>query len=87
MSRPFEALGYVAVGCYDFPNKHLSAIHLQHANPRFPKLFVSQLKVWELSTTDRDILSTALDAHRPSLSDELLQARSEVTHSQEGSPR
>src|SRR5688572_26077206 len=41
LSRVFEALGYMSAGCYNFPDKHLGSLHYQHANPAFPKLFIS----------------------------------------------
>src|SRR5262245_1014411 len=44
ISRIFEALGYRAAGSYHFDDKQLSAIHFQHANPQFPKLFISELR-------------------------------------------
>ena len=43
ISRIFEALGYRAAGSYHFEDKQLSAIHFQHTNPQFPKIFVSEL--------------------------------------------
>ena len=43
-----EALGYAAAACYEFPDKKLSSIHYRHPNPQLPKLFISQLKTWEL---------------------------------------
>src|SRR4029453_4415061 len=55
VSRIFEALGYRAAGSYHFEDKQLSAIHFQHQNPQFPKLFISELKVWELPQNAREI--------------------------------
>src|SRR5438128_162018 len=56
ISRIFEALGYRAAGSYHFDDKQLSAIHFQHANPQFPKLFISELKIWELPAETRAII-------------------------------
>lgn len=53
VARPFEALGWQAETCYRFPEKHLAAVHLRHPNPGFPKVFVSELRVWELSAAAR----------------------------------
>jgi hypothetical protein len=64
LSRIFEALGYVAAGCYNFPDKHLNAIHLQHANPSFPKLFISELRIWELPADVGETLEGLLQTHR-----------------------
>ena len=68
ISRIFEALGYEARGCYNFPDKHLTAIHYEHTrNSRMPKLFISELKVFELEGEARDIIDQVLDGHRPDL--------------------
>jgi hypothetical protein len=72
VSRPFEALGYVPVACYEFPDKHLSSIHFKHPRPEFPKVFISQLKTWELSAESRRILGKSLAGHRAPLGDDLL---------------
>jgi hypothetical protein len=69
VSRLFEALGYVVSGCYEFPDKKLSSLHYQHADRRLPKLFISQLKSWELSAASRRILARSLKTHRPALRD------------------
>jgi hypothetical protein len=74
ISRIFEALGYRAAGCYHFDDKQLSAIHFQHANPRFPKLFISELRVSELPAAGRTIIERTLASHRPSISVETLAA-------------
>lgn len=72
LSRIFEALGYRAANCYQFDDKHLSAIHYQHANSQLPKLFVSELKVWELPAEARTIILNSLASHRLPISDETL---------------
>jgi hypothetical protein len=72
LSRVFEALGYAAAGCYTFPDKHLGAIHYQHPKPGFPKLFISELKTWELSASAQKILLKSLKKHRAPLPDGVL---------------
>ena len=72
ISRIFEALGYFAANVYEFPDKHLSSIHYQHLNPQFPKLFITQLKSWDLSLPSRKIIGNVLASHRPFLSDDFL---------------
>ncbi|QDU27726.1 hypothetical protein ETAA8_28160 [Anatilimnocola aggregata] len=72
VSRVFEALGYRAAGSYHFEDKQLSAIHFQHPNVQFPKLFVSELKTWELPAESRSLIELALAAHRPQLRNDLL---------------
>jgi hypothetical protein len=68
----FEALGYRPAGCYHFPDKHLNAIHFQHPNSQFPKLFVSELKVWELGETAQQIIARTVESHRPAIATEVL---------------
>lgn len=60
ISRIFEALGYNPSGCYVFPDKHLSAIHLQYPKPGLPKLFISELRTWELSEPVRQIVQATV---------------------------
>lgn len=79
LSRMFEALGYVAAACYQFPDKHLSSIHFQHPNGQFPKLFISELRSWELSAPSLDILRKTMSSHRAPLSDDMLAELSRVT--------
>jgi 2-oxoadipate dioxygenase/decarboxylase len=77
LSRIFEALGYVAAGCYNFPDKHLNAIHYQHASPSFPKLFISELRIWELPDDAGKTLERLLETHRdPVTREELRQLHS-----------
>ena len=74
VSRPFEALGYRPAGCYQFEDKHLNASHFQHPNPQFPKLFISELKTWELGAAAREAILRSLADHRPALSNDTLAA-------------
>lgn len=67
LARIFEALGYRAAGCYHFDDKQLGAIHYQHANPGFPKLFISELRTWELAEVPRVILRELVAGHRSPL--------------------
>jgi hypothetical protein len=78
LSRVFEALGYRAAGSYHFEDKHLSAIHFQHANPQFPKLFISELKVWELPLAQREVIGRVIRSHRPAVGEEILVALAEL---------
>ncbi|MFM2096981.1 MAG: hypothetical protein RIS70_4105 [Planctomycetota bacterium] len=72
LSRIFEALGYQAAGCYQFPDKLLSAIHLQHPNGRFPKLFISELQVWAMDSAARETILKSVRSHRLPISEETL---------------
>jgi hypothetical protein len=64
ISRIFETLGYRAAGCYNFDDKHLTAIHYEHPNRELPKLFISELRVWELSEAAQAIITGTLAEHR-----------------------
>ncbi len=72
VSRVFQALGYRAGGNYHFEDKHLSAIHYQHPNGKFPKVFISELKTWELPSAAREIIAQTAVTHRRTIADELL---------------
>ncbi len=82
VSRVFEALGYRAAGSYHFEDKQLSAIHFQHTNPQFPKLFISELKVWELPKEAREIINRSVRSHRPNVSEEVLAALHDLDRDQ-----
>lgn len=72
LSRIFEALGYRAAGSYHFEDKQLSAIHYQHPNGQFPKLFISELRTWELPSEAREMIERIGASHRPQVGDDLL---------------
>ena len=72
ISRIFEALGFRAAGSYHFEDKQLSAIHFQHTNPQFPKIFISELKVWELPAAQREVIDRVVKSHRPPVSERVL---------------
>ncbi len=74
LSRIFEALGYQPANCYQFVDKHLSAIHFQHPHAEFPKVFISELKVWELPAAAQEIVTRSLATHRDPLPDSLLSS-------------
>jgi hypothetical protein len=61
----------VPAGAYDFPDKKLTAVHFQHPRPEFPKLFVSELRGWELSARHRLVLHHTMKSHRAPLPDEV----------------
>lgn len=56
MAAPFQAFGYRASGTYDFPEKKLTAFHYEHPDPLQPKIFISELRVQELSQGARSLL-------------------------------
>ncbi|UPT75532.1 MAG: DUF1338 domain-containing protein [Elusimicrobiota bacterium] len=78
IARPFEALGYRAAGAYDFPDKHLTSLHFAPPSENLPRLFVSELRVWELSPRARRIALAAAAKAEPGLSDEELAGLSDL---------
>jgi len=85
VSRIFEALGYRAAGSYHFEDKQLSAIHFQHSNPQFPKIFISELKVWELPAAQREVINRVVRSHRPPVSERVLVELMHLDQSQSDS--
>ncbi|QDU94659.1 DUF1338 domain-containing protein [Lignipirellula cremea] len=83
LARIFEALDYRPAGCYFFPDKRLTAMHYAHPHPQFPKLFLSELHVWELTPGVRELIYCTAASHRPLVSDELL---SQLTGLEEDDP-
>lgn len=59
-----EALGYRVGGQYQFPERKLDAVHLEHLDPRQPKIFISQLHVAQLSAPAQQLIA-ALVAQLP----------------------
>jgi len=59
----FERLGWRRAGSYDFPDARLDAIHLSHPDG-LPRVFISELRVRELSPRAQQILG-ALPTDEP----------------------
>ncbi|MBI4348201.1 MAG: DUF1338 domain-containing protein [Elusimicrobia bacterium] len=74
VARPFEALGWVGETAYRFPDKGLSALHLRHPDASFPKVFVSELRVWELPAPARARIRRSVRPRIAGLSDAELAA-------------
>jgi hypothetical protein len=72
LSRIFEALGYRPAGTYLFEDKHLNATHYQHSNSQFPKIFISELKVWELGE-EAQIIWKYTANQRPAIDEQILR--------------
>jgi len=72
ISRIFEALGFQAAECYKFDDKHLSATYFQHPHPHFPKLFISELRSWELNQRSRGAIERSVASHKNLVPDSLL---------------
>ena len=83
LSRIFEAIGFRLAGSYHFPDKHLNAVHYWHRNPCFPKIFISELKTWELGSEVREVISETMATHREPVSDDTLARLASVQHVRE----
>jgi hypothetical protein len=86
LGRIFTALGYHPAGAYVFEDKHLTAIHFQHANPEFPKLFISELNTWELPYSIRSLLINTVHSHRLALSEDFLESLYNISSEQDFPP-
>ncbi|MFC3122978.1 DUF1338 domain-containing protein [Agaribacter flavus] len=56
LAKHFETLGYEAKGEYDFKAKKLNAKHFEHKDLTKPKVFISELKVEELSNNAQQVI-------------------------------
>lgn len=65
LSNHFLNLGYVQQGDYDFKAKKLSAQHFEHPNPQNAKVFISELRVHELSDKAQEIINDMLEQLDP----------------------
>ena len=61
LSRPFLEGGYLPQGEYEFANKHLHARHFEHPDPQQPKIFISQLKLAEMSQGQQETVAGLID--------------------------
>lgn len=61
LAAHFEALGYEAKGDYNFEAKKLTAKHYEHPDDTQPKVFISELRVEELSDTAQAIIHKLVD--------------------------
>ncbi|MBU2978628.1 DUF1338 domain-containing protein [Alteromonas sp. C1M14] len=78
LAAHFLALGYEAKGDYNFEAKKLTAQHFEHPDDTKPKVFISELRVEELSQTAQDIivgLVNSMNAHAVDSDDFLYSGR------------
>lgn len=64
LAAHFLALGYEEKGDYDFKAKKLSAKHFEHPDTKQPKVFISELRVEELSEQAQGIIHKLVE-HMP----------------------
>lgn len=61
IAQPFLDAGYIAGGDYDFPAKKLTATHFRHPDDKLPKVFISELRVEELSGEAQTIIHALME--------------------------
>jgi hypothetical protein len=66
-------LEYKPVSKYSFPKKKLNAVHFEHPDEMFPKIFVSQLEVGELPGWAQQIINKTIHNTSYLLSDKSLE--------------
>nr|WP_136251410.1 DUF1338 domain-containing protein [Ningiella ruwaisensis] len=66
LAAHFKAVGYTQGGEYDFAAKKLNALHFQHPDPEQPKVFISELRVDELSEEAQTIIHRMVEQIDPS---------------------
>ncbi len=60
IAKPFLQAGYKQAGTYDFNVKKLNAQHFEHEDKRLPKVFISELRVGELSDHAQAIITSLI---------------------------
>jgi hypothetical protein len=66
-------LDYKPASKYSFPKKKLNAVHFEHPDEMFPKIFVSQLEVSELPEWAQQIINNAIHNTTYLLSDKSIE--------------
>ncbi len=61
LANHFLTIGYTECGQYNFEAKKLTAKHFEHKNNTMPKVFISELRVEELSVATQKIINTLIE--------------------------
>lgn len=61
LAKPFLAVGYQPAGDYVFESKKLIAKHFEHPDPKYPKVFISELEIHKCSAELQRIVGKLLD--------------------------
>ena len=61
VAKPFLEAGYLFKGDYQFPEKKLYAKHFEHTDHTQPKIFISELKLEEFSSSLRKSVNQMVD--------------------------
>jgi len=74
VKRIWDALGFQEQGAIEFPDTHLFARYVQHPEPDFPKIFISELRVDELPAETATLIRETVASFRPLLTDDDIRA-------------
>lgn len=74
LKRVFEALDFEEKGAIEFPDTHLFARYVQHAEPDFPRIFISELKVDQLGAEVAEAVRQSVAGYQQLFSDEDVEA-------------
>lgn len=69
IKRIFDALDFQEKGAIEFPKTKLFARYVQHDNPDFPRIFISELKVDELPDDVAGLIQNAVSKNKQVLTD------------------
>lgn len=69
LAKHLLAVGYTECGHYDFAAKKLTAKHFEHSDDTMPKVFISELRVEELSQACQKIIHTLIEQLPVNISD------------------
>lgn len=73
LSHLLTRLGYHPAGSYHFDHQMLEAVHFEHQEERFPRVFVSQLQVGSLPLWARHLIQEVVDDTPYLLSDNAIE--------------
>ncbi len=74
LKRVFDVLDFPEKGAIEFPDTHLFARYVQHDEPDFPRIFISELKVDELPAPVAEAIRGSVAGYRQVLSDADVEA-------------
>lgn len=74
VKRIWDALGFRERGAIEFRDTHLFARYVQHDEPDFPKIFISELKVEELPADIAAMIHESVASFRPVLTEKDIEA-------------
>ncbi|PKO20142.1 DUF1338 domain-containing protein [candidate division BRC1 bacterium HGW-BRC1-1] len=74
LKRVFDALDFEEKGAIEFSDTHLFARYVQHAEPDFPRIFISELKIDELAPEVAEAIRQSVSGYQQLFSDADVEA-------------